>query len=96
MPRVVRELAEETGITDLRRVQVAAIYSHTYQRTSQRPYPPVHYIGIVYEVTPGSLDLRFEFDGSTDRCEWFTESEARALPLLPLAEFAVDLTWPKP
>ena len=50
---VVRELEEETGITDVRRVQVAAIYSHTYQRTVQRPYPPVHYIGIVYEVTWG-------------------------------------------
>ena len=92
---VVRELDEETGISDVRGVQVAAIYSHTYERTARRPYPPVHYVGIVYHVAPGLLDLRFEQDGSTDRCGWFTEAEARALPLVPLARFAVDLTWPK-
>ena len=88
---VVRELEEETGISDVRGVQVAAIYSHTYRRTEQRPY---HYVGIIYEVSLGTLDLRCERDGSTDRCDWFTETEARALPLVPLAEFAVNLTWP--
>ena len=93
---VVRELEEETGISDVRCVQVAAIYSDTYERTAQRPYPPVHYVGIVYDVVSGSFDLRFEQGGSTDRCEWFTETEARALPLVPLAQFAVDLTWPRP
>lgn len=93
---VVRELEEETGISDIRGVQIAAIYSHTYQRTAGRPYPPVHYIGIIYEITPTALDLSFEQDGSTDRYGWFTETEARALPLVPLAQFAVDRTWPKP
>ena len=93
---VVRELEEETGISDIRKVQVAATYSHTYERTAQRPRPPFHHIGIIYDITPGALDLSFEQDGSTDRCAWFTETEARALPLVPLAEFAVNLTWPKP
>ena len=93
---VVRELEEETGISDVRCVQVAAIYSHAYERTGQRPSRPVHYVGIVYHVTLGMFDLRFEQDGSTDRCDWFTETEARALPLVPLAEFAVNLTWPVP
>ena len=60
---VLRELEEETGISEVRQVQVAAIYTHTYARTAQRPYPPFHHIGIVYEVTPGTLDLRFEQDG---------------------------------
>ena len=60
---VLRELEEETGISEVRQVQVAAIYTHTYARTAQRPYPPFHHI-IVYEVTPGTLDLRFEQDGS--------------------------------
>jgi len=92
---VLRELEEETGISEVRHVQVAAIYTHTYQRTAQRPNPPFHHIGIVYEMTPERFELQFEEDGSTDRCEWFTETEARALPLTPLAEFAVDLTWPK-
>lgn len=92
---VLRELEEETGISEVRHVQVAAIYTHTYQRTAQRPYPPFHHIGIVYEMTPKRFELQFEEDGSTDRCEWFTETEARALLLTPLAEFAIDLTWPK-
>ena len=92
---VLRELQEETGISEVRHVQVAAIYNHTYARTVERPYPPAHHIGIIYEVTPGTLDLEFEQDGSTDRCAWFTETQARELPLVPLAEFAVDLTWPK-
>ena len=92
---VVRELEEETGISDVRKVQVAAIFSHTYERTARRPYPPVHHVGIVYHVAPGLFDLRFEQDGSTDRCGWFTEAEARALPLVPVAQFAVGLTWPK-
>ncbi|MDE0447218.1 MAG: NUDIX domain-containing protein [Spirochaetaceae bacterium] len=93
---VVRELEEETGISDIGRFKVAACYSRTYKRTAKRPYPPVHHIAIIYEITPASLDLSFEQDGSTDRCGWFTEAEARALPLVPLAQFAVNLTWPKP
>ena len=93
---VVRELEEETGISDVHGMQVAAVYSHIYERSARRPYPPVHYVGILYDVVAGSFDLRFEQGGSTDRCEWFTETEARALPLVPLAQFAVDLTWPKP
>ena len=92
---VLRELKEETGISEVRHVQVAAIYTHTYARTVQPPYPPFHHIGIVYKVTPGTLSLRFEQDGSTDRCGWFTETQARELPLVPLAEFAINLTWPE-
>ena len=90
-----REMSEETGISDFRRMQVAAIYSHTYPRNAQRPRPPLHHIGIVDEMTPERFELKFEEDGSTDRCEWFTETEARELPLTPLAEFAIELTWPR-
>ena len=89
-----REMSEETGISEFRGMQVATIYSHTYARTARRPRPALHHIGIVYEMTPERFELKFEEDGSTDRCEWFTETEARALPLTPLAEFAIDLTRP--
>ena len=93
---VLRELEEETGITDVREVRVAAIYSHVYGQSAQRPYDSFHVVGLVYEVTPASFDVRPEPDGSTDRCEWFTEHQARSLPLVPIARFAVDLAWPKP
>ena len=93
---VLRELEEEAGITDVRHVRVAAIYSHVYERNAERPHDSFHHVGMIYEVTPGSFDVRSERDGSTDRCEWFTEHQARKLPLVPIARFAVDLAWPKP
>ena len=93
---VLRELEEEAGITDVRHVRVAAIYSHVYERSAERPHDSFHHVGMIYEVTPGSFDIRSERDGSTDRCEWFTEHQARKLPLVPIARFAVDLAWPKP
>ena len=90
-----REMAEETGISEFCGMQVTALYSHTYARTGRWSRPGLHHIGIIYEMTPERFELKFEEDGSTDRCEWFTETEARALPLTPLAEFAIDLTWPQ-
>ena len=93
---VLRELEEETGITDVRDVRVAAIYSHVYERSAERPHDSFHVVGMIYEVTPGSFDVRPEPDGSTDRCEWFSEHQARKLPLVPIARFAVGLAWPKP
>ena len=92
---LLRELEEETGAMDIETYRVATVYSHTYTRSVERPYASVHHIGIVYDVTLGRFDIRPERDGSTNRCEWFTESQARQLPLAPLGEFAVDLTWPK-
>ena len=40
-------------------------------------------------VTGGSL--RDEVDGSTDTCAWFTLEQARALPLVDLAEHGIRL-----
>ena len=90
-----REMAEETGISEFRGMQVTAIYSHTHARTARWSRPALHHIGIVYEMTSERFELKFEEDGSTDRCEWFTETEARALPLTPLAVYAIELTWPR-
>ena len=92
---VRRELEEETGLVNVETLQVAEVYSHTYLRSVERPYDPVHHIGIVYTMTVGLSDLRFEQHGSTDRCAWFTEHQARSLPLTPAGAFAIDLAWPK-
>ena len=40
-----REIEEETGISEFRGMQVTAIYSHTYARTTRRPRPALHHIG---------------------------------------------------
>ena len=92
---VIRELEEETGIVDIEAPIVGGVYSHTYTRSAGDPYPLLHHIGIIYNLAIGSFDLRCEPDGTTDCCEWFTEQQARSLPLTPIGEFAVGLVWPQ-
>jgi hypothetical protein len=87
-------LEEETGITDIQSAEVTAIFSHTYRKSEDRPYDPVHHIGIIYDLTLGHFELRDEDDGTTDHCQWFDEHQVRQLPLVPLGEFAVDMVWP--
>lgn len=91
---VFREMEEETGLLDLELVSIAAIYSHTYHRTPDNPLPPLHHVGLIYELDPLSCQLRTETNGTTDLCRWLSEKEARGLPLTPLAEFGVNLAWP--
>ncbi|MCY3556863.1 MAG: NUDIX domain-containing protein [Gemmatimonadetes bacterium] len=91
-----RELEEETGLVDIKAYHVASVYSQAYEGRTDWQGDPVHHIGIVYEVELATFDLRPEREGSTDHCEWLTESRVRELPLGPLAEFAVKLAWPKP
>ena len=90
---VLREMEEETGLVDLENGPIIAIYSHTYSQTKENPLPPLHHIGLVYQLTPVSFHLKCEQEGSTDLCQWLTESEARNLPLTPLGEFGVELAW---
>ncbi|NKB66978.1 MAG: NUDIX domain-containing protein [Candidatus Latescibacteria bacterium] len=92
---LLRELEEETGAVDIRAFQLATVFSHIYMRSIERPYDSVHHIGIIYDVTLDTFELVPEKEGSTDRCDWFTQSQARQLPLVPLSKFAVDLIWPK-
>ena len=89
-----RELEEETGVVDIERYRLVAVYSQVYEHPADRPDDSVHHIGFVYDVTLEEFRLRAEKDGSTDRCEWFTESQARLLPLGQLGEFGVELAWP--
>jgi 8-oxo-dGTP diphosphatase len=91
---VRREMEEETGITDIRSAHVIAIFSRTYLRSEDRPHDSVHYIGIIYDLTLGYFELRDEHNRTTDHCRWFTESQVRQVPLVPLGEFAVDVVWP--
>ena len=93
---VVRELEEETGIVDIETCIVGGVYSHNYIRSAADPIPSLQHIGMLYNLTLGSFDLRFEQDGTTDHCEWFSEDQARSLPLTPIGKFAVDLVWPEP
>ena len=90
---VLRELMEEAGIDGVVAGPVLAIYSQVYERTPERPWGPIHHVGIVYRVEGVGRRLRFEQDGSTDRCDWFARDEVSAIPLVPLGEFGVGLAW---
>ena len=87
---VLRELREEAGLTGVLEGLVAA-YSHVYERSDDRPRPPVHHIGFIYSVAVDPGDLVAEIEGSTDYCRWFLPAEARDLTLTPLAAFALSL-----
>jgi ADP-ribose pyrophosphatase YjhB (NUDIX family) len=91
---LLRELKEETGAEGVTAGRVLAVYSRTYDRSVERPWAPFHHVGIVYEVEGVGEDLVHEQDGSTDRCEWFAREAVEQLPLVPLAEFGVNLAWP--
>jgi ADP-ribose pyrophosphatase YjhB (NUDIX family) len=87
---VLREFAEETGLSG-RVNRLAGIFSAQYPRTDDGRHDDVHHLGILYfvETLPG--EVRFEQDGSTDRCAWFSLAELEGLPLVALAEYARGL-----
>ena len=87
---VAREVEEETGLRGGTLSGVLGVYSRAHRRGPARPSHSVHAIGIVYRLTGLQGELREEVDGSTDTCAWFTLEEARALPLVPLVEYALD------
>jgi 8-oxo-dGTP diphosphatase len=87
---VLRELREETGLTG-DRGPVLGVYSRVNTRSNDRPLPPVHHVGVLYQVTAHDGELVCEADGTTDHCAWVPLAEAGALPLVPLAAYGVGL-----
>jgi hypothetical protein len=81
---------EESGLQGGRLGGVLGIYSRAYRRSQARPSHSIHTIGIIYRLDGLEGTLREEVGGSTDTCAWFTLEEARALPVVPLVEFALD------
>ena len=92
---LLREMEEETGIADILSFEIRETYSHPYPESAENHYTATHHLGILYNLQLGSLELHDEVDGTTDHAEWFSEAEARALPLVPLGKFAIDLVWDK-
>ena len=85
---MVREVEEETGLHVIPKVIVDA---HSLQR--EFGGRNMHSIRIVYLADVAGGELRFEQDGTTDRCEWFTEEEARTLPLVELGKEGIELAF---
>ena len=83
---VVRELAEETGLVGV--VEgLAFVQSGSGQRDDGGAW---HAIRIVYDAAIVGGELRHEVEESTDQAAWFTRDEARRLPLVDLAQAALD------
>lgn len=79
-----REVREETGLF----AQAERIAGVDSMVTDNR-----HSIRIIYHATHQPGELIFEQDGSTDKCDWFTEQEVRGLPLVQLAEVGISLAF---
>lgn len=88
----VRELAEESGLS-AELGPVLGVYSRWYSPQEAFRGEPGHHFGVVFSSmsVAGELRTNYDEDDSTDAAGWFTLSEIRALPLVPLAEFGLDL-----
>ncbi len=84
---VIRELAEETGLTG-RIERLVGIDSHTIDRPVSRP-GPAHIVAILYRVVDVSGELRVEQGGSTDACAWLSAVEVAELDHVPLISLAL-------
>jgi len=81
---VVREFKEETGLI----VETGALVAvdNLSDEVNGNKY---HSVRIIYETHLIGGDLKFEQEGSTDLCEWFTEANALNQTLVSLAQVGV-------
>jgi ADP-ribose pyrophosphatase YjhB (NUDIX family) len=87
----LREVEEESGLT-VELEGLAGTFNALVDRPPERG-GPMHWVSILYRAHPTGGELRDEVAGSTDTCAWFTEPEARALPLVRLGAEGVDLAF---
>ncbi len=88
-PGALRELEEEAGLTG-EVTDIVDVDSQVYGPRTGRP-GELHAIRVIYRVRITGGGLRDEVDGSTDTCAWFPLDQARALPLVDLAEHGIRL-----
>ena len=85
---MVREVTEETGLT-VRSRGVAG--TDSFCKEDERG--AFHAIRIIYHAELVGGTLRYETDGSTDLCAWWSYEEARQLPLVELTVTGLDLAF---
>jgi ADP-ribose pyrophosphatase YjhB (NUDIX family) len=82
---MVREFSEETGL-------IVAVDSLAGIRSiSDTKDNKFHSIQIVYHASLSGGTLRFETEGTTDRCEWFPIETVAALPKVGLVAKGLEL-----
>lgn len=87
---MMREVHEETGLR-VRQGRLAGIDSF-HEEYDDRAF---HGLRILYFTELVGGTLRNEVAGTTDLCAWWSYEEARALPLVDLAEVGLELAFPK-
>jgi 8-oxo-dGTP diphosphatase len=87
---LLRELGEETGLEGAIE-EIVGVWSRHYRSDETASGNELHFIGIVYRVTPSSTDaLVVEVGGSTDAVAWFDLDALDGLRIGDLARFAVN------
>ncbi|HEY0533756.1 MAG TPA: NUDIX domain-containing protein [Actinoplanes sp.] len=89
---VVREFAEETGLT----VRIDRLRTVTADVFRLPAGPLEHTDRLVYEVTGIGGSLRAEADGTTDLVRWVPPSDLATLPLMPFTAALLGLADPPP
>jgi ADP-ribose pyrophosphatase YjhB (NUDIX family) len=90
----IRELEEETGLHGtIRELVDVQDWSGRWTHPKDGVDEAFHALQVVYRVDVTGGELRDEVDGSTDRARWFTRDEARALPLVDLAQTGIRLAF---
>ena len=87
----VRELEEETGFTATLG-PVLGVFSRWYTDRESARGEAGHLVGIVYEATDVTGELRTTFDdGTTDAAGWFAMDEIQDLSRVELIDFVLTL-----
>jgi 8-oxo-dGTP diphosphatase len=86
---MVREVHEETGFHVVA-LNLLGINSFTIKKDTRH----FHSIQIVYLADIIDGELRYEEQGSTDRCAWMSYDETQKLDLVELVEFSTSkINW---
>ena len=90
---VLRELEEESGLAG-RIDDILGIFSRVYPHSRAAGGADLHFVGVLYRVTPTGGALRDEMDGSTDTCAWIGPDELRTIRIVGVARHAIELALP--
>ena len=90
----LRELTEETGLVgEIIEIADVLSWADRWRHPRDGADEAFHGLQIIYRVRIVGGDLRPEVDGSTDLAGWFSADEARALPLVDLAQTGVHMAF---
>ena len=87
---VLRELAEETGLTGVID-GLFGVYSRHFPPTESRSGRDIHVVGLLFRIRIAGGILRDEVDESTDRSAWLDLDDLAHLEVVDLAAFALRL-----